>query len=371
MGSVYRPSYTTPDGKRKKSLTYRIAYVNEHGKRVSVAGYKDKKASHEKLRRIEERVDRIRSGLPVPQESAAAQPWSEALQLYLAEMRRLGRSGAYVTEVERALTSLVATLGWTDLRMVHREPVLRYLGQLAEIGRSPRTVNHYRDTLATFCTFAVQQGWLPSNPIASIPKASLGSPGDVSRRPRARRALTLDEFAALVSIPSPRTLLYRIAAFSGLRRLELFQLEKQDATFTPRPTWQLRPEITKGRRLDVVQMTPDCVEAFRSLWEAAVSPTDRMFPRSVNHRTFNNDLRRAGIERFDHRNRRATFHSLRYFFCVRMGLVLPIQRVRLLMRHRDIRTTCNLYMDLGIADVAEAFAELPRVVPQKGEQAGA
>ena len=64
------------------------------------------------------------------------------------------------------------------------------------------------------------------------------------------------------------------------------------------------------------------------------------------------DRRRAGIAKKDAGNS-ADFHSLRYFFCTTMGEKLPIQRVRILMRHRDIRTTCNLYMQLGPTDAAE------------------
>lgn len=40
-----------------------------------------------------------------------------------------------------------------------------------------------------------------------------------------------------------------------------------------------------------------------------------------------------------------------------------MQLVKRLMRHRDIRTTVNLYMDLGLEDVAEEVALLPRVLP--------
>lgn len=38
-------------------------------------------------------------------------------------------------------------------------------------------------------------------------------------------------------------------------------------------------------------------------------------------------------------------------------LLYPI--VRLPMRHRDVRTTCNLYRDLGMTDVQEAVLRLP------------
>ncbi len=62
--------------------------------------------------------------------------------------------------------------------------------------------------------------------------------------------------------------------------------------------------------------------------------------------------------------RQADFHSLRYFFCTLAGVRLPIQKVRGLMRHRDIRTTCNLYMDLGMQEVFEEDWTLPQLLTE-------
>jgi hypothetical protein len=39
-----------------------------------------------------------------------------------------------------------------------------------------------------------------------------------------------------------------------------------------------------------------------------------------------------------------------------------------MLRHRDIRTTCNLYLDLGLVDLAEAALNLPRTL---GKENGA
>jgi len=51
---------------------------------------------------------------------------------------------------------------------------------------------------------------------------------------------------------------------------------------------------------------------------------------------------------------------------------LPIQVVQRLMRHTDIRRTVNLYMDLGLDDLAREISQLPplfAVVPPAGHPA--
>ena len=73
------------------------------------------------------------------------------------------------------------------------------------------------------------------------------------------------------------------------------------------------------------------------------------------------DLAVADIAKKDDSGRQVDFHALRYFFCTTLAHDVPIQIVSKLMRHRDIRTTCNLYMDLGLTDLAEATIDLPQV----------
>jgi hypothetical protein len=61
------------------------------------------------------------------------------------------------------------------------------------------------------------------------------------------------------------------------------------------------------------------------------------------------------------RGRHADFHSFRYTFCSLMGRILPIQKVKVLMRHSTITLTADLYLDLGIDDTAEGVWTLPRL----------
>jgi len=112
-------------------------------------------------------------------------------------------------------------------------------------------------------------------------------------------------------------------------------------------------------------MLPDVLPVVRRIWETLPSPTCRLFPRISRTATLNSDLVRANISKRDQEDREADFHSLRYFSCTQMARRLPIQKVRLLMRHKDIRTTCNLYMDLGIQDVMEEVWALPSILKSK------
>lgn len=95
----------------------------------------------------------------------------------------------------------------------------------------------------------------------------------------------------------------------------------------PKPEWRLRPEITKPKRLDIVPMLPECAELLAGL-VAGKSPTDHIFASVPILRTFNRDLRRAGIVKRDALGRQGDFHALHYFFCTLTGRSLPIQVVK-------------------------------------------
>lgn len=65
---------------------------------------------------------------------------------------------------------------------------------------------------------------------------------------------------------------------------------------------------------------------------------------------------------FAHRN-----HERKAPGCTLWRRVLPIQKVKVLMCHKNIRETADLYTDLGLEDVAE---ELWKLSPVSGSTAG-
>ncbi len=356
MPSIYRP----PGCKK-----YRIAYVNERGQRVNVPGFRDKQATLEKARKLERDAERARAGLPIADQQRRQQPITELMELWIAELERLGRSHAHIQSQRRLLGKLWSACSWNCLAQLKVDDLDAFLTTLRYSGRGARALNSYRDALHAFLRFCQRRRWIEDNPLRDHPKAR--EPGGKKRRPR--RAYTVDEFQALVATATRHKTLYLVAGLSGLRRSELRQLEKRDLTPTgPHPTWHLRAEIAKGRRKDVVPMLPDVVGIIRPLWEAAPNPTDRIFASIPRTKTLNRDQQESGVVHTDAEGRTVDFHSFRYFFCTLCAKHMPIQMVRLLMRHRDIRQTCNLYMDLGLTDIQEAMTQLPKALPEPKEK---
>lgn len=154
-----------------------------------------------------------------------------------------------------------------------------------------------------------------------------------------------------------------VAGLSGLRKNELRQLEKRDLTPTgDHPTWHLRPEIVKGRRLDRIPILKELLPVLLPLWQALPEPTSRLFASVPGPRTLRTDQRKAKVAHTNSEGKTADFHSFRYFFCVQMSKTLSIQKVKVLMRHKTIKLTADLYGELGLADVGEEVWELPPIL---------
>src|SRR2546428_503952 len=65
MASIYKREIgTLPNGKPKYSSIWRFDYTDENGRRRTLAGYKDKRATEDLAKQYEKNVARIRAGLP-------------------------------------------------------------------------------------------------------------------------------------------------------------------------------------------------------------------------------------------------------------------------------------------------------------------
>jgi len=240
------------------------------------------------------------------------------------------------------------------------------------------TLNKYHQCVNAFLAWckAPPRRWLANNPLDGMARAK----GGRQARRRLRRAYTPEELARLLAAaPDRRRVVYEVAAYSGLRREELRRLKKCDCDPTgPRPRWHLRPEVSKNGLAWNLPMLPECAAVLRPLWAALPSPGSLVFgagrgdekgqrgrprndigPGVPKIASLYEHLRRAGVDRVDARDRHADFHSLRYTFCKTVGTALPIQKVKLLMRHLTLGMTADLYADLEMEDVAEEVWDLP------------
>jgi site-specific recombinase XerD len=359
MGSVFKPS-RQENGKTIKYDHWYFTYKDENGEWQKKKGYKDKEATQQEMKRHEREAERKRAGLAVSSRDHLTKPIEEIFQAYFADTERRGLSRRFRSEIRRKLRHFAAFADWSTLGEVKAEGLVKALNHLKKQGRSPRTLNTYHEVLITFIEWCLAQGWLEESPIKRVKKTPMGP----AARKYIRRAFAPDEVDRLChSTFQWAALVYRAAALSGFRRKEMKYLEKRDCTpLGDQPLWHPRADIVKGKRKDRVPMLPECAALITPLWSALEHPTDRLFPWMPSANKLNRDLKKAEIEKIDNEGRVLDFHSFRYFFCTQLAKTLPIQHVKLLMRHKDIRMTCNLYMDLGIDDLG-ANGQLPKLLP--------
>jgi integrase len=276
MGSVYRPTRLDPTtGKRVKYRKYRIAYIDENGKRVTEKAFTDRQASQALLARREKDVERKKVGLPVEEPGKLREDWTVPRDLFLAELQRLERTERHVRDTKNVLRRVFEGCSWSCLGDVKRDELSRWLGLRRKEGIAPRTLNHNFERLACFVSWCRQEGWMLHDPLAGFQKSPVGE-----NTPGRTRALTLDEFRRLIELPRHGTT-YEVAGLSGLRRSELARLERRDVDLSDldRPLWRLRASATKGRRSDVVPMLPDCLPAIQRVLNLSnTEPTARLFP---------------------------------------------------------------------------------------------
>jgi integrase len=369
VASIYKPWRTDQrTGKRVRCRKYVIAYYDEHGHRRKRPGFTDKTATEELVRRIERDIGRRKAGLPVAEYTRLRAPLHQAIDAYLDELERLGRSLGYRANVRRFLERVSDECRFNSLADLNPERLREWLSGLKRAGRSNRTQNTYRDALVSACNWWVRQGWTAANPFTAVAKV----PTHGHHRPR--RAYTPGELQALLKAVDgkPRSAAYRVAAYSGLRRKDLQRLQRRDVDLTDpaRPLWRLRAEAVKEGRSAVLPMAPECAALLRPTLTDPGGRTDPVFPHMPGMRTLKNDLLAAGLavrgakDRIittDAEGRSLDFHSFRYFFCTVLARTLPLMKVKLLMRHRDIRTTANLYADLGLTDVGDEIWTLQKL----------
>jgi integrase len=354
MASVYKPTYIDKKtGKRKKAKTWRIIYKDEHGQRRTTGGYSDKEASLAKGRDLERKEERKRAGLPVAGDEHLQRKLDDVVDAYVEDLERQGRSPHYCKLRRWLLGRVWASQGWSILGQIRSEGLTKHLGQLRKEGAAPRTLNDHRNAVYRLCAWCVEQDYLEGNPVARVKEAR-------EEKRRRRRAFTRDEFLKLIAVaPADRQLIYQSAALSGLRRKECSLLERRDLTPSgERPTWHLRAEIDKSRRLNVVPMLREAAQLLACHW-LTLEPTQRVFAQVPNWRTLKRDMTKAGIARVDGEGRHADFHSLRYFFATELSKRRPMSVVSRLMRHKSIKLTMDLYAELGLRDLGDAVEDLP------------
>ncbi len=258
-----------------------------------------------------------------------------------------------------------------------------------------------------FCNWLVRDGRLTCNPLRHLQR--LNAETDVRRQ---RRVLTPDELERLISAAEQskrklgrmrghdRAMVYRLAAFTGLRAQELASLTARSFDLMASPaTVCVDACYSKHRRTDVLPLAEDLVGRLATyLAERATEtePDERLWPgkwyrkageillydleaartawleEASGSREWQERRKSHFLDLEDEAGRVMDFHALRHGFITYLVTAnVPPKVAQMLARHSTISLTMDRYTHLGIVDLVDGLKRLPAITPQKPARARA
>jgi len=350
---------------RKRGKQWYCRYRDIDGRQKEIKCGPDKGVANQMAIKLESKRCQVRAGTLDPRESDALDaeliPIAEHVADYVQNLEAKGCVPEHAVHVKRRLEWFLEETKIGRLSQIRPSLAVSALKALRNEGRGDQTVNHYATTWKSFSKWAWKDRRTRTDFLADLElprvvatKKRIDLPLEVVARvietarqgPR-RRGMTGPD----------RSMLYLIAAVSGLRRLELMSLTVQSFDLDSSPaTVSLPGTATKNSR-DVVQPLPsNIVECLRG-W-LADKPADRplwVIPQN-SAAMIRADLRAAGVddaERYD-------FHGLRHSFVSQVvaagGSVKDSME---LARHHDPGLTFDRYAHARLVELAAVVNRMP------------
>lgn len=367
MASIYKK---TRDKGRKNANWY-VNYTDHLGKRRTVKGFTDRRATEQMAAKVEHEVMLRKRGLIDPEQERQHEVQTSSLEKHLTAFETsLGdNTPKHIKLTMARIRCVIDGCGFRTVSDLKPEPVESFLRQLCkEKDLGPTTYNHYVQAIDSFCKWMLLTQRITSNPLVSLER--LNAQVDIRRK---RRALTADEVALLVQSAresgeeiqcydgETRARIYILAYFTGLRRQELASLRPSSFDLDgEQPTVTVEAACSKHRREDILPLHPELVEMLQE-WLEGTNTDEPLFPRLAKRRTWRMvklDLERVGIP-YKTPEGVADFHAAgRHTYVtelLRNGVSLV--EARELARHSDVRMTMK-YTHIGLDDQAQAVGKL-------------
>lgn len=329
--------------------------------RVSVfsLGTTDKRVALTKLLEIAKEREMEAAGMLPPQtvREGMATPLPTLLAAFLDDLHTKGRASTTHAKYQKTLAKLFLRCRW---RLLGDITARSFCEWRAKCGLSPKTLNDLLGAMMTFLGWLKHQHRLGDNPLEHVQRIDTRA-----TRKQHRRALSADELGRLLSVAPPhRSLVYQVAAYTGLRRSEMMALQWADFTLEgSAPVVRVRASITKNRKDAVIPLHPELAAVLGAHKPPDAAPFGLVLAGLVLRiPTFRKDLVAAGIQFIDESARRVDLHSLRMTFGTNLTLGGAAPRtVQELMRHSDMKLTMKIYTDASQLPLATAVAQLPSV----------
>ncbi len=358
----------------KTSKKYEGWYINAKGKKVFFTGTRSKTQTRTMADEFEDRERPARLGLAssLPLESSRS-PILNFVNEYLAWGKVAGGRrgtpwGATVYRCKAAhlafwvqqlalvkVADLNGCLSKVERILVQLRSGIDFGDGARPLGRAPKTVANYAESITSFCNWLEKMEYLSTDPLKRLSKL------DVSPL-KTRRAMTLDEIRQLLATCAPhRRASYEVAFLSGLRAGELRQLDAKHLD-VDRGGLHLDKRWTKNRKpgfqplpMNLVQMLAVMVEngVAKKEYEkvqahhkikAGIPLNPLLYVASHAARDLKKDLLKAGINPDDDGTGKIDFHACRVAYTtlvVEAGAT--VKEAQTLARHSTSTMTLDRY----------------------------
>ena len=370
----------------RQSQKYYTRLTDADGIKRTIPLFRDKTASQQRAAQLQKEIELARAGVVDRYKEHRKKPLAEHIedfhQSLLAKGGTVKNAKQVKSRVKRVFDECKFTF-WNDIqaskvqytisglrKYVKTKAGLKDLGEI-----SAQTYNFYLKAVKQFCKWIVQDGRASESPVEHLRTINVRTD-----RRHDRRALEADEIRRLLEATKAapkrfgmtgyeRALLYRFAAYTGLRANEIRNLTVSSFDFD-NCTTSVKAAYSKRRREDILPLRKDIAAELQSFVVGKL-PTVQVF--KVPDKTadmLQADLEAAKIPYVDDAGRYADFHALRHS----TGSLLAASGVhpkvaQKIMRHSDINLTMSRYTHTLIGQESEAVAGLPDLsLPSKEKQ---
>ncbi len=403
MASIFKKQQYVTDpktGKRVLSKThkwygrYRDADGTEHRVPLST----DKRISQRLLDDILEQVERQRCGVVDEVIVEMQKSLTDHINDFECHLRAKNDSEYHIRTTINMIKKVAAERKWKDLRNLKASELEAFLTKLRnERQLSIERCNHYVRAFKTFAHWLMDNDRINKDPFRKIKVLNASTDQRHQRRP-----LSMEEFTHLVSTAmsgppiqgfsgQDRTMLYYIAAWTGLRRKELGSLTRNHIFLdAPVPYLTVPAAYSKRKRNDIIYLHEGLVGLLKN-WLEKKSPDPNALLFSMVEETGGVDRKTSKMIRMDmeaarncwiaespspeeEKNRIASdflkyqdsqghfadFHGLRHTFITNLSLCGISPKVaQTLARHSDIKLTMNIYTHMNAQAQINAINTLP------------
>jgi integrase len=368
----------TPDAKRERIASKRFygTLTLATGKTKQQPLTEERKTSETLLRRLQTTEDGKRANGADRYHDDRKRPLTELLADYAAHLRAKRNTERHVVLTMMRIRSLVTTTKAATIGDLDSSKIATTLATWRQREKEPLSVstsNHYVRAIKGFSRWLWQERRSPDDPLIGL--RLLNGKAD---RKRNRRSLTADELKRLTDATlqneslngltaNDRAMLYRVAAYSGLRASELASLTKASFDLTAK-TVTVAAAYSKRRRNDTLPLHSSLIgllttwlatkDAGVPLWQG----TWAKFRCANAARMFRIDLKAAAISYVDDAGRFADFHALRHTFVSQLAKsgVHP-SKAKELARHSTITLTMDVYSHVETDELRKSLDTLPPI----------